>query len=129
MSSSEYGIVYQLAPELGVRQWRGAAGQPLPDYRLAAMPGRYKLLFCFQHNCPGCHRCGFPTLIKLYEAFRDSKTVSFACEPRHAAHRNPLQRLRRPLGPRLPRRPGAQQPALLHQRAGSDEVRLAACRT
>lgn len=78
MPKLEFGIAYQLAPELGVREWRGAAGQPLPDYRLAAMPGRYKLLFCFQDNCPGCHRRGFPTLIKLYEAFHHSKTISFA---------------------------------------------------
>lgn len=78
MGTPGFGIDYQLAPEFGVNEWRGAAGQPLPDYRLATMPGRYKLLFCFQDNCPGCHRQGFPTLIKLFEAFRHSPTVSFA---------------------------------------------------
>lgn len=42
------------------------------------MPGRYKLLFCFQDACPGCHRSGFPTLIKLVEALRGSPIISFA---------------------------------------------------
>jgi methionine-R-sulfoxide reductase len=78
MSVSEYGITHQLAPELGVSEWRGPAGQPLDTYGLSHMPGRYKLIFCFQDNCPGCHRSGFPTLLKIFEAFRRSPLVSFA---------------------------------------------------
>ncbi len=78
MSANDYGIAHQLAPELGVDTWHDAAGQPLAAYGLADMPGRYKLIFCFQDNCPGCHRSGFPTLIKLFEAFRGSPTISFA---------------------------------------------------
>ena len=78
MPGPEYGILNLLAPPLGVRQWVNAAGQPIADYDLAQMPGRYKLLFCFQDACPGCHRSGFPTLIKLVEAFRASPVISFA---------------------------------------------------
>ena len=40
----------------------------------------------------------------------------------HGAHRGALQPLRQPSRPRLPRRPAADRPALLHQRRG-DEVR------
>lgn len=78
MSPSEFGLLNQLAPPLGVTQWINAAGEPMADYDLANMPGRYKLLFCFQDACPGCHRSGFPTLIKLIEAFRISPVISFA---------------------------------------------------
>ncbi|WP_432720598.1 peptide-methionine (R)-S-oxide reductase MsrB [Jeongeupia wiesaeckerbachi] len=72
------GILGQAAPELGVRQWVDAAGQPLASYGLAEMPGAYKLLFCFQDACPGCHSHGFPSLIKLVEGLRGSRIVSFA---------------------------------------------------
>ena len=78
MSPPEFGILNQLAPPLGVTQWINAAGEKMADYDLAKMPGRYKLLFCFQDACPGCHLSGFPTLIKLVEAFRHSPVVSFA---------------------------------------------------
>jgi methionine-R-sulfoxide reductase len=74
----QYGITDQLAPPLGITEWRDAAGQPMVGYDLAQMPGQYKLIFCFQDNCPGCHRTGFPTLIKLVEAFRGSRIISFA---------------------------------------------------
>jgi methionine-R-sulfoxide reductase len=72
------GIVDDLAPELGVTRWVDASGQPLDSYGLDRMPGAYKLIFCFQHACPGCHLTGFPTLTRLVEAFRGSKLISFA---------------------------------------------------
>ncbi len=72
------GILDDIAPELGVIRWIDASGQPLADYGLHKMPGRYKLIFCFQDACPGCHRSGFPTLTRVVEAFRGSTFVSFA---------------------------------------------------
>lgn len=71
-------IVDDLAPELGVARWVDASGQPMGSYGLDRMPGAYKLIFCFQHACPGCHLTGFPTLTRLVEAFRGSKLISFA---------------------------------------------------
>jgi methionine-R-sulfoxide reductase len=71
-------LVGELAPELGVNDWRDAAGQPLATWGLAQMPGAWKLVFCFQDHCPGCHRSGFPTLQRVAEAFRGSRFVSFA---------------------------------------------------
>jgi methionine-R-sulfoxide reductase len=71
------GITDDLAPELGVTRWVDPSGQPLASYGLADMPGAYKLVYCFQHACPGCHVSGFPTLARLVEAFRGSKLISF----------------------------------------------------
>jgi methionine-R-sulfoxide reductase len=74
----ETGIVQDLAPELGVEQWVDPSGQPVADYGLARMPGAFKVVFCFQDACPGCHSGGFPTLAKLVDAFRGSRFVGFA---------------------------------------------------
>ncbi len=75
----EPGIVEEVAPELGVSRWFDASGQPMQEgYGLAQMPGAYKLIFCFQHACPGCHTQGFPLLARMVAAFPRSATVSFA---------------------------------------------------
>ena len=60
----------QHAEPLGVERWVDASGQPLASYGLAQMGDGYKLLFCFQHACPGCHTHGFPSLAKLVEQTR-----------------------------------------------------------
>ena len=78
MNSRPAGIVGQLAPELGISDWRDASGQPLAGLELAALPGRYKLLFCFQDNCPGCHQRGFPTLQTIVDAFRGTDLLACA---------------------------------------------------
>ena len=66
MSPPEFGILNQLAPPLGVTQWINAAGEKMADYDLAKMPGRYKLLFCFQDACPGCHLKQKPLISTSY---------------------------------------------------------------
>ena len=76
--SVQAGITGEPAPELGVTQWIDAAGQPLADYGLDKMRGKFKLVFCFQDACPGCHLTGFPSLVRVVEAFRGSPFVSFA---------------------------------------------------
>jgi len=58
------------AQPLGVERWVDASGQPLANYGLEQMGAGYKLLFCFQHACPGCHTDGFPRLVKLVELTR-----------------------------------------------------------
>lgn len=72
------GILSQTAPALGVTQWINAAGDLMPDYGLDQMPGLYKVIFCYQDACADCHIKGFPALVKLVEAFRGSRLVSFA---------------------------------------------------
>lgn len=76
--TSPAGITDEIAPELGVTQWIDASGQPLASFGLDKMPGAYKVIFCFQDACTGCHLTGFPALASLVEAFRGSSFVSFA---------------------------------------------------
>lgn len=55
-----------------------ASGQALEHFDLDRMPGRFKLIFCFQDACPGCHATGFPALARVVDAFRGSDFVGFA---------------------------------------------------
>lgn len=66
------------AQPLGVTRWVDASGQPLAEYGLEQMGDGYKLIFCYQHACPGCHTQGFPDLIRLMESLHGSGHVRFA---------------------------------------------------
>lgn len=67
-----------LAPELRVPDWIDASGQPLDKpLTLADLGDGWKIIFAFQHWCPGCHFHGFPTLKALYDGLHD-KGVGFA---------------------------------------------------
>nr|WP_315230542.1 TlpA family protein disulfide reductase [uncultured Albidiferax sp.] len=55
-------------PELRVPQWIDAQGNPSRPLELADLGDGFKVIFCFQHGCPGCHSHGFPTLKALVEA-------------------------------------------------------------
>ncbi|WP_417331152.1 peroxiredoxin family protein [Halomonas cupida] len=66
------------APELRVNAWIDADGQRLDSpLRLADLGAGYRIIYCFQHWCPGCHSHGFPTLRLLYDKLKD-KGVGFA---------------------------------------------------
>lgn len=56
------------APDLRVSQWIDAQGQPTAPLTLADLGDGFKVIYCFQHWCPGCHTHGFPTLKKLVHA-------------------------------------------------------------
>lgn len=77
-TSRPAGFSDEPAPSLGVTQWLDPSGKPMVDYDLDKMPGAYKLIFCFQDACPGCHLTGFPSLARVVDAFRGSSFVSFA---------------------------------------------------
>ena len=66
------------AQPLGVKRWVDASGQPMEEYGLEQMGDGYKLIFCYQHACPGCHTHGFPDLVRLVEELRGIKHVRFA---------------------------------------------------
>ena len=55
-------------PGLRVAQWIDAQGQPTAPLTLANLGDGFKVIFCFQHWCPGCHSHGFPTLKTLVQA-------------------------------------------------------------
>ena len=56
------------APKLRVPQWIDAHGNPSQPLELADLGDGFKVIFCFQHGCPGSHSHGFPTLKTLVEA-------------------------------------------------------------
>ncbi len=56
------------APELRVAQWIDGAGNSMAPLTLEQLGANLKVIFCFQHWCPGCHGAGFPTLQRLLPA-------------------------------------------------------------
>ncbi len=65
------------APELRVQKWIGHDGNAIAPLVLSDIGTGPKILFAFQHWCPGCHLHGFPTLQKLHGAL-SPKGVGFA---------------------------------------------------
>lgn len=54
-----------IAPPLRVGTWIDREGELRPPLSLSELGPAYKILFCFQHWCPGCHSNGFPTLVAM----------------------------------------------------------------
>ncbi len=73
----EMGISGSRAPELRASYWIDADGKERIELTLAELGDGYKVLFYFQHGCPGCHSQGFPTLKRLTDHFHD-QGVGFA---------------------------------------------------
>ena len=65
------GINSQQAPELRVPYWIDGDGHERAPLTLAELGDGYKVIYCFQHWCPGCHSRGFPTLKKLVKELSD----------------------------------------------------------
>ena len=55
------------AVELQVEHWIDGEGNSATPLRLADLGQGYKVIYCFQHWCPGCHSYGFPALKRLVE--------------------------------------------------------------
>lgn len=73
-----FGQLRNTAPELRVNDWIDADGNPMDKpMRLSDMGVGYKIIYCFQHWCPGCHSRGFPTLRYLHDNLKD-KGFDFA---------------------------------------------------
>ncbi|TXI78807.1 MAG: TlpA family protein disulfide reductase [Flavobacteriales bacterium] len=53
------------APPLRVSRWIDAEGHPSAPLKLTDLGEGFKVIYCFQHWCPGCHSHGFPTLKTL----------------------------------------------------------------
>ncbi len=74
----QFGSLHEAAKELRVTRWIDGQGQAMPQsLKLDDLGSGYKVLYCFQHGCPGCHARGFPTLKKLYETLK-GHNVGFA---------------------------------------------------
>lgn len=61
-----------MAPDFSLPQVISPDGTPADSpLSLSKLPGQYRLLYCFQSWCPGCHSAGFPALTEIVEAMAD----------------------------------------------------------
>lgn len=66
------------APELRVSQWIDINGNELKSpISLADHEGKFKIIYAFQHWCPGCHKVGFPSLKKMVDALSENDDIIF----------------------------------------------------
>lgn len=65
------------APELRVTEWVDAQGKRTAPIQLSGYEGKFKVIYCFQSWCPGCHSKGLPDLKKMVEALAHNKNVVF----------------------------------------------------
>ena len=75
--TSKYGIEGQQAPELDVPIWIDAEGEKMNPVTLKDYEGKFKVIYCFQAWCPGCHSIGLPSLQKMTAALKDNDQVVF----------------------------------------------------
>lgn len=76
-TNQTYGIEGQLAPELNVSRWVDQSGKETTPINLTDLDGKFKVIYCFQAWCPGCHSVGLPSLQKMVSALEGNDQVSF----------------------------------------------------
>ena len=72
-----YGIEGHKAPEWNIKQWVDSSGNPTDPINLSDYKGKFKVIYCFQSWCPGCHSVGLPNLKKMVEALKGNDNVAF----------------------------------------------------
>lgn len=123
-----FGHTHQLAPELRVGHWIDGQGNQLDGLSLSDLGDGYKVIYCFQHWCPGCHSFGFPMLKRLVDELSD-KGFGFAVVQTvfEGAEQNTKERLREtqlrygldlPFGHDLPSRGGRHPTVMEDYRTG-----------
>ena len=65
------------APEFNVKVWVDVNGNKTDQVKLSDFEGKFKVVFCFQSWCPGCHSIGLPNLQKMVEAISTNGNVAF----------------------------------------------------
>jgi thiol-disulfide isomerase/thioredoxin len=65
------------APEFKVKYWIDSDGNKTIPIKLRDFDGKFKVVYCFQSWCPGCHSKGLPDLKKMVESLEDNDTVTF----------------------------------------------------
>jgi len=76
-SNAAHGNEILKAKEFQVDRWIDAEGSETTPIKLSNFEGRFKVVYCFQSWCPGCHSRGFPALQKMTEALKDNDHVVF----------------------------------------------------
>ncbi len=75
--TKEYGIAGYKAPELDVPLWIDANSEKTTPVLLSDYEGKFKVIYCFQSWCPGCHSRGLPALKEMVEALEGNDNVAF----------------------------------------------------
>ena len=65
------------AKAFGVSRWIGTEGEPIEAIKLEDLAAKFKIIFCFQDWCPGCHSSGFPALKQMVEELKNNEDVVF----------------------------------------------------
>lgn len=65
------------ASEFQVRDWIDAKGKKTQTIKLSDFKGKFKIVYCFQSWCPGCHSKGLPDLKKMVDALSENKNIEF----------------------------------------------------
>ena len=65
------------APEFNVNNWIDANGNKTEPIKLSDFKGKFKVVYCFQSWCPGCHSKGLPDLKKMVEATTSNENVIY----------------------------------------------------
>jgi len=65
------------APEFNVIKWIDANGNKTGQIKLSDFKGKFKIVYCFQSWCPGCHSKGLPDLKKMVDALSENKNIQF----------------------------------------------------
>lgn len=64
-------------PEFKVKHWIDANGKKIEPLIFSDFEGKFKVIYCFQSWCAGCHSKGFPDLKKISEALEGEPQVVF----------------------------------------------------
>ena len=65
------------ASEFNVKQWIDANGNKTEQVKLSDFAGKFKVVYCFQSWCPGCHSKGLPDLKLMVDALKGNDKVVF----------------------------------------------------
>lgn len=65
------------ASEFHVKDWIDASGNKTTPIQLLDLKDTFKVVYCFQSWCPGCHSRGLPDLKKMVDALHTHKNISF----------------------------------------------------
>jgi len=84
-----YGIESKNAPEFNIPKWIDRYGNETGSIKLKDYEEKFKVIYCFQAWCPGCHSRGLPSLKKMVDALEGNDKVVFLAiqtvfEGRHA---------------------------------------------
>lgn len=77
VTKNNYGIEGQTAPDWNVPIWIDKDGKETNEIKLSDYKGKFKVVYCFQSWCPGCHSVGLPSLQKMTEALKGNDKVAF----------------------------------------------------